>query len=77
MVKKLAAIVAATALSTAVSAQERIEITPIEARATIRGPEQAYTGAAIAEVLFGATASSSLTAVEVSDEDYLAPAATE
>jgi quercetin dioxygenase-like cupin family protein len=67
-VKKLVAIVVAAALCTAVRAQERIEITPIEARATIRGPQQAYTGAAIAEVLFGATASSRLTAVEVTFE---------
>jgi quercetin dioxygenase-like cupin family protein len=66
--KKLTAIVSAAALCVAASAEEQIEITPIEARATIRGPEQAYTGAAIAEVLFGATASSRLTAVEVTFE---------
>ena len=66
--KKLTAIIAAAALCIAASAEEAIEITPIEARTTIRGPEQAYTGPAIAEVLFGATASSPLTAVEVTFE---------
>ena len=66
--KRLTAIVSAATLCVAAGAEEQIEITPIEARATIRGPEQAYTGAAIAEVLFGATASSRLTAVEVTFE---------
>lgn len=65
--KKLTAGISAAALSIAASA-EQIEITPIEARTTIRGPAQAYTGPAIAEVLFGATASSRLTAVEVTFE---------
>jgi quercetin dioxygenase-like cupin family protein len=68
IVRKITAVAAAASVCTAVSAQEQIEITPIEARATIRGPAQAYTGAAIAEVLFGATASSRLTAVEVTFE---------
>jgi quercetin dioxygenase-like cupin family protein len=66
--KKLTAMVYAAALCIAARAEEQIEITPIDARATIRGPEQAYTGAAIAEVLFGAKASSPLTAVEVTFE---------
>jgi quercetin dioxygenase-like cupin family protein len=66
--QKLTVIACAAALCVAAGAEEQIEITPIEARATIRGPEQAYTGAAIAEVLFGATASSPLTAVEVTFE---------
>jgi quercetin dioxygenase-like cupin family protein len=65
---KLTAAVCAAALCAVASAEEEIEITSAEARATIRGPEQAYTGAAIAEVLFGATASSPLTAVEVTFE---------
>ena len=66
--KKRTAIVSAAVLGMAASAEEQIKIAPIEARTTIRGPEQAYTGAAIAEVLFGATASSRLTAVEVTFE---------
>jgi len=66
--KKLTAIVFAAALCIAVSAEEQIVITPIEGRATIRGPEQAYTGTAIAEVLFGAAATKPLTAVEVTFE---------
>ena len=36
--KKLTAIVCAAALCVAASAEEQIEITPIEARTTIRGP---------------------------------------
>ena len=66
--KNLTAIVYAAALCVAVSAEEQIVITPSEARATIRGPETAYTGAAIAEVLFGAAATKPLTAVEVTFE---------
>ena len=65
---KLSAIVCAVALCVAASAQESIEITPAASRSTIRGPEQAYTGAAIAEILFGATAGRRLTAVEVTFE---------
>ena len=66
--KKLTVIVYAAALCIAVSAEEQIVITPIDGRATIRGPEQAYTGTAIAEVLFGAAATKPLTAVEVTFE---------
>jgi quercetin dioxygenase-like cupin family protein len=66
--KKLTVISFAAALSIAAAAEEQIEITSLEERTTIRGPERAYTGAAFAEVLFGATASSSLTAVEVTFE---------
>lgn len=66
--KKLPAVVSAATLCIAVSAEEQIVITPIEGRVTIRGPEQAYTGPAIAEVLFGATATKPLTAVEVTFE---------
>ena len=65
---RLTVIVVAGALCIAASAEEQIEITPIEARTTIRGPERAYTGAAIAEVLFGAAGRSRLTAVEVTFE---------
>jgi quercetin dioxygenase-like cupin family protein len=61
-------VLAAVLCVAAAGAEEEIEITPSEARATIRGPEQAYTGAAIAEILFGATADSRLTAVEVTFE---------
>jgi quercetin dioxygenase-like cupin family protein len=66
--QKLTVSAVAAVLCAAASAAEQIEITPLEARTTIRGPERAYTGAAIAEVLFGATASSRLTAVEVTFE---------
>jgi quercetin dioxygenase-like cupin family protein len=66
--RKLTVSASAAVLCIAAGAEEQIEITSIDARTTIRGPEQAYTGAAIAEVLFGATASSRLTAVEVTFE---------
>ena len=66
--KRLAAIVSLAALSIATGAAQQIEITRNGARGTIRGPEQAYTGAAIANVLFSATAESALTAVEVTFE---------
>jgi quercetin dioxygenase-like cupin family protein len=66
--KKLIAIAAVAALSAATVAAQQIEITRNGARATIRGPERAYTGAAIAEVLFSATARSPMMAVEVTFE---------
>jgi quercetin dioxygenase-like cupin family protein len=66
--KRIAAIVSVAALSVATGAAQQIEITRNGARGTIRGPEQAYTGTAIANVLFSATADSALTAVEVTFE---------
>jgi quercetin dioxygenase-like cupin family protein len=66
--KSLAAVVVLAALSVATGAAQQIEITRNGSRATTRGPERAYTGAAIANVLFGATAASPLTAVEVTFE---------
>jgi quercetin dioxygenase-like cupin family protein len=66
--KRLAAIVSVAALSIATGAAQQLEITRNGARGTIRGPEQAYTGAAIANVLFGASAERPLTAVEVTFE---------
>jgi quercetin dioxygenase-like cupin family protein len=66
--RRLAAIVSVAALSIATGAAQQIEITRNGTRATIHGPEQAYTGAAIANVLFGATADKPLSAVEVTFE---------
>ena len=45
-----------------------IEITPADARTAARGPQTAYNGVAIAELLFRATDQSSLTMAEVSFE---------
>jgi quercetin dioxygenase-like cupin family protein len=57
------------AVVSAVSAlAQTVEITPSGARATIRGPEQAYTGAAIADVLFSANDRSQVMAVQVTFE---------
>jgi quercetin dioxygenase-like cupin family protein len=47
---------------------QNIEITPSGARATIRGPEQAYTGAAIADVLFSTSERNRVMAVQVTFE---------
>jgi quercetin dioxygenase-like cupin family protein len=66
--RKLTVGVSVAVLCSAASGEEQIEITPLEARTTIHGPERAYTGAAIAETLFGASASRPLTAVEVTFE---------
>jgi quercetin dioxygenase-like cupin family protein len=45
-----------------------LEITPADARTSARGPETAYTGVGIAEILFRANDASSLTAAEISFE---------
>jgi quercetin dioxygenase-like cupin family protein len=45
-----------------------VEITPADARTSARGPETAYTGVGIAEILFRANAASNLTAAEISFE---------
>jgi len=45
-----------------------LEITPADARTSARGPETAYTGVGIAEILFRANDASNLTAAEISFE---------
>jgi quercetin dioxygenase-like cupin family protein len=45
-----------------------LAITPAEARTSARGPEAAYTGVGIAEILFRANDASNLTAAEISFE---------
>jgi quercetin dioxygenase-like cupin family protein len=47
---------------------QKIEITPGGSRPTIRGPAQAYTGAAIADTLFAAGDRSRMMAVQVTFE---------
>ncbi|RPI58755.1 MAG: cupin domain-containing protein, partial [Lysobacterales bacterium] len=49
------------------SAQD-IEISSADERTSARGPEAAYTGIGIAEILFRANESSNLTAAEISFE---------
>ena len=56
------------AFSTAAAFGQSIEITSIGTRPTIRGPAQAYTGRAIADVLFSASERSRMMAVEVTFE---------
>lgn len=67
MKKFTVSVLLAVAFAASVLAQS-IEITPSGARATIRGPEQAYTGAAIAEVLFAADDRGDVMAVQVTFE---------
>ena len=45
-----------------------IEITPTDVRTAARGPQTAYTGVAIAELLFRANEKSNLTMAEISFE---------
>lgn len=47
---------------------QSINITPVEERSAARGPESAYTGVGIAEILFLANKTSNLTAAEVAFE---------
>ena len=54
-------------LATAAQGQS-IQITPVEARNSARGPEMAYTGVGITEMLFQANESSNLTAAEITFE---------
>lgn len=57
---------AITAASTTFA--QTIEITPADARTSARGPDTAYTGIGIAEILFLAGEDSDLTAAEVTFE---------
>jgi quercetin dioxygenase-like cupin family protein len=50
------------------AAADDIEITPAEARTSARGPEAAYTGVGITEILFRANEDSDLTAAEITFE---------
>jgi quercetin dioxygenase-like cupin family protein len=47
---------------------QSIEITPADARSSARGPDTAYTGVGIAEILFRASEDSDLTAAEITFE---------
>jgi quercetin dioxygenase-like cupin family protein len=66
--KRLTATLSLVTLAAATALAQDIEITSAGARTTIRGPERAYTGAAMAEVLFAAADRSSMMAVDVSFE---------
>jgi quercetin dioxygenase-like cupin family protein len=63
-----AAMLSFTMLATPMVFAQSIEITPAQARASARGPEAAYTGVGIAEILFLANESSDLTAAEITFE---------
>ncbi len=66
--RRLTATLSLVTLAAATAVAQNIEITSAGARTTMRGPERAYTGAAVAEVLFAATDRSSMMAVNVSFE---------
>jgi quercetin dioxygenase-like cupin family protein len=63
----LAALTTAFVTASVLSAQS-IEISSAHERTSARGPEAAYTGVGIAEILFRANDSSDLTAAEISFE---------
>jgi quercetin dioxygenase-like cupin family protein len=64
----LSATFAVAFLAASMLAAQDIEITSAGARTAARGPEAAYTGVGIAELLFRANESSDLTAAEISFE---------
>jgi quercetin dioxygenase-like cupin family protein len=66
--KRLTATISLVTLAAATALAQNIQITSAEARTTMRGPERAYTGAAVAEVLFAPTDRSSMMAVNVTFE---------
>ena len=56
------------ALAAATAVAQSIEVSSSEDRTSARGPESAYTGVGIAEILFRANANSDLTAASVTFE---------
>ena len=68
MMKQLTMTLSLAILFVASADAQRIEITPSGARPTIRGPERAYTGTAVADVLFAATEQNHMMAVNVTFE---------
>jgi quercetin dioxygenase-like cupin family protein len=63
--RQLTIAVVATALTASAAPAQTIEITPPAARSSMLGPDSAYTGPAVAEMLFSAGADSDLTAAVV------------
>jgi quercetin dioxygenase-like cupin family protein len=66
--KAVSVAIALTVLAAATALAERITITPSGARPTIRGPEQAYTGTAVADTLVSPNDHSQVMAVTVTFE---------
>jgi quercetin dioxygenase-like cupin family protein len=66
--KRSMAILSLAALSAASALAQHIEITRNGTRPTIHGPESAYTGRAVADVLFAATDDNPMMAVNVAFE---------
>jgi quercetin dioxygenase-like cupin family protein len=66
--KHAAATLSLAFFATSVIFAQSIEITPAEARSSARGPEAAYTGVGISEILFLANENSKLTAAEITFE---------
>ena len=59
---------ALTVIGASAALAQSIEITPADARSSARGPDTAYTGVGIAEILFRAGDDSDLTAAEITFE---------
>jgi quercetin dioxygenase-like cupin family protein len=65
LVKALVAAIALPALAASAASAQGIEITRADERASMMGPGAAYTGPAVADMLFTADDASSLTAAQV------------
>jgi quercetin dioxygenase-like cupin family protein len=63
-----AVLVALATIAAATVYAQSIEITPAVARTSARGPDMAYTGVGISEILFRANENSNLTAAEITFE---------
>ena len=68
MMKKIAVTMALAVLAAASALAQHLVITPSGARPTIRGPERAYTGTAVADTLIAPTDPSRVMAVTVTFE---------
>jgi quercetin dioxygenase-like cupin family protein len=66
--RRAAAAVAIACCASAIAGAQDIEVTAADARTSARGPESAYTGVGIAQILFRANERSDLTAAEVTFE---------
>ena len=68
MLKTVTALLLSLTVASPALLAQPIEITPAHARTAARGPQTAYTGVAIAELLFRANDKSNLTMAEISFE---------
>lgn len=67
-IKHVATVISLATLTASLASAQSIEITHADARSSARGPESAYTGVGITEILFLANDSSNLTAAQITFE---------